>query len=115
VCCVDYPNFNKRFEVVYNFLSLQYNQRICIKTYISETKHLYSISSIFLGAAWFEREIWDLFGVFFYKHADLRRILTDYGFDGFPLRKDFPVTGFIDLNFGENLFLNLQFLPYDFQ
>jgi len=103
VCCVDYPSFSKRFEVVYHFLSVQYNQRICVKTYISETKHLYSISSIFAGASWFEREIWDLFGVFFSKHNDLRRILTDYGFDGFPLRKDFPVTGFIELQYDDRI------------
>ena len=100
---MDYPNFNKRFEIVYNLLSVQFNQRIIIKTYISEINILYSINSIFKGSCWFEREIWDLFGVFFTKHPDLRRILTDYGFEGFPLRKDFPVIGFLEISYDDKI------------
>jgi NADH dehydrogenase (ubiquinone) Fe-S protein 3 len=103
ICCVDYPNFNKRFEIVYNLLSIQYNQRVRIKTYVNEMSSLYSIAYIFKGASWFEREIWDLFGVFFFKHPDLRRILTDYGFNGFPLRKDFPLVGFLEVSYSDKI------------
>ncbi|CAK9295535.1 unnamed protein product [Gordionus sp. m RMFG-2023] len=81
-------------QIIYHFLSLKYNSRIRIQTYTDELTPIDSICSIFEGANWFEREIYDLFGVFFTNHPDLRRILTDYGFQGHPLRKDFPLSGF---------------------
>lgn len=94
ICGVDYPTRDNRFEVVYNFLSVRHNARIRVKTYASETTPVPSISNIYQGANWYEREAYDLFGIFFSNHPDLRRILTDYGFQGHPLRRDFPLTGF---------------------
>lgn len=101
ICAVDYPERKKRFEIVYQLLSISYNQRLRIKTYISENIVINSISDIFINSVWYEREVWDMFGVFFFQHPDLRRILTDYGFDKYPLRKDFPVTGFDDLIYSD--------------
>ena len=95
VCGVDYPTRENRFEVVYNLLSVRHNARIRVKTYASETTPVPSISEIFQGANWYEREAYDMYGIFFTGHPDLRRILTDYGFEGHPLRKDFPLTGMI--------------------
>lgn len=100
---VDYPERENRFEVVYELLSIGYNSRIRIKTYTDEVNPLFSVVSLFPCANWWEREIWDLFGVFFYTHPDLRRILTDYGFEGHPLRKDFPLSGFFELRYDEAL------------
>lgn len=99
ICAVDYPQKNNRFEVVYNLLSIKFNNRICIKTSVNELQFIDSISNIFKGANWFEREIWDMFGIFFKGHPDLRRILTDYGFEGFPLRKDFPLSGTVEVRY----------------
>lgn len=89
---MDYPSRPKRFEIVYNLLSIQHNSRIRVKTYADEVSPVPSIVDLYGAADWYEREIWDLFGVFFSGHPDLRRILTDYGFEGHPLRKDFPLT-----------------------
>lgn len=91
---VDYIENDKRFEVVYLLLSLKYNTRIKVKTHINEMTLLDSVSDIHKGANWAEREVWDMFGIYFKNHPDLRRILTDYGFDGHPLRKDFPLNGY---------------------
>lgn len=101
LCAVDFPNRTWRFEVVYNLLSIEHNSRIRVKTKIDEINYLQSISSIHNSANWYEREVWDLFGIFFENHPDLRRILTDYGFDGFPLRKDFPLSGYIEVRYSE--------------
>lgn len=92
ICGVDYPSRAKRFEVVYNLLSVKHNSRIRVKTYADEVSPVPSVTGLFRGADWYEREVWDMFGVFFSGHPDLRRILTDYGFEGHPLRKDFPLT-----------------------
>lgn len=101
VCGVDYPERAERFDVVYNLLSLKHNQRIRIKLSTSEEASVDSVMSVFSTANWFEREVWDLYGVFFKGHSDLRRILTDYGFEGHPLRKDFPLTGFVEVRYDE--------------
>ena len=90
VTAVDYPDREERFEVVYNLLSLKQNQRIRVKLSTDESTPVVSATSVFKSANWFEREVWDLFGVFFSDHPDLRRILTDYGFEGHPLRKVVP-------------------------
>ncbi|KAM0248267.1 hypothetical protein ACHAQJ_009533 [Trichoderma viride] len=97
----DYPTRNKRFEVVYNLLSVRYNSRIRVKTYADESSPVPSITSLFSGANWYEREVYDLYGVFFTGHPDLRRIMTDYGFEGHPLRKDFPLTGYTEIRYDE--------------
>lgn len=101
ICGADYPERPDRFEVVYNLLSLSMNQRIKVKTTTDEATPVPSVTGVFSSAGWFEREVWDLFGVYFSGNADLRRILTDYGFDGHPLRKDFPLTGFVELRYDE--------------
>lgn len=98
---MDFPTREKRFEVVYNLLSVRHNSRIRVKTYADEASPVPSITSLYDGANWFEREVYDLFGVFFVGHPDLRRIMTDYGFDGHPLRKDFPLTGYTELRYDE--------------
>nr|YP_009672651.1 NADH dehydrogenase subunit 9 [Dictyopteris divaricata]QDB64136.1 NADH dehydrogenase subunit 9 [Dictyopteris divaricata] len=99
---VDYPEREDRFEVVYELLSISHNSRLRVKTYTNEVTPLFSVVNLFPCANWWEREIWDLFGVFFYTHPDLRRILTDYGFEGHPLRKDFPLSGFFELRYDED-------------
>jgi NADH dehydrogenase (ubiquinone) Fe-S protein 3 len=96
ITVVDFPEKEKRFEVVYNFLSVSYNTRIRVKTFVNEMTALPTISSIFPCSNWLEREIWDMYGVYFVNNPDLRRILTDYGFLGNPLKKDFPLTGFTE-------------------
>jgi len=101
VCGVDYPEREKRFEVVYNLLSLEQNQRIRVKAYVGEDETIPSVVGVYSSANWWEREAWDLYGIFFSEHPDLRRILTDYGFEGHPLRKDFPLTGFVELRYDE--------------
>jgi NADH dehydrogenase (ubiquinone) Fe-S protein 3 len=101
VCGVDYPTRTYRFEVVYNLLSVRYNSRIRVKTYADELTPVPSIVPLFNGANWFEREAWDMYGIFFEGHPDLRRILTDYGFEGHPLRKDFPLTGYTEVRYDE--------------
>ena len=102
VTAVDYPDREERFEVVYNLLSLKQNQRIRVKLSTDESTPVVSATSVFKSANWFEREVWDLFGVFFSDHPDLRRILTDYGFEGHPLRKDFPLTGLVEVRYDED-------------
>merc|ERR1712018_583216 len=98
---LDMPTRQFRFEVIYNILSLRYNARIRVKTYTDEMTPLDSINEVFKAANWYEREIWDMFGVFFANHPDLRRILTDYGFEGHPLRKDFPLSGYIEYRYDD--------------
>jgi len=102
VTAVDYPSKAKRFEIVYNLLSVRHNFRIRVKTCVDEITSVESATVVFNSANWFEREIWDLFGVFFTNHKDLRRILTDYGFQGHPLRKDFPLTGFKEFRYDDS-------------
>ena len=101
VAGVDYPNRIDRFEVIYHFLSPYLNQRIRLKVATNEDRPVPSITGIFPGADWFEREAYDLYGILFTGHPDLRRILTDYGFEGHPLRKDFPLTGFVEVHYDE--------------
>ncbi|KAG9246919.1 NADH-ubiquinone oxidoreductase 30.4 kDa subunit mitochondrial precursor [Calycina marina] len=101
ITAVDFPTKERRFEVVYNMLSVRHNSRIRVKTYADETTPVPSITSLYDGANWYEREVYDLFGVFFIGHPDLRRIMTDYGFDGHPLRKDFPLTGYTEIRYDE--------------
>merc|ERR1711860_453663 len=97
------PTRKNRFEVVYNLLSLRYNARIRVKTYTDELTPIESADSVFKAANWYEREIFDMFGVFFSNHPDLRRILTDYGFEGHPFRKDFPLSGYTEVRYDEEL------------
>jgi NADH-quinone oxidoreductase subunit C len=103
VSAVDYPERKFRFEVFYNLLSLTYNQRLTITVSVPEAMPLDSVASIYPSAGWFERETWDMYGVFFRNHPDLRRILTDYGFKGHPLRKDFPLTGYVEVRYDDYL------------
>ena len=98
---VDYPEREKRFDVIYHFLSFKYNSRIRVKVQIDENDSIKSITSIFPAANWFEREAFDMYGIQFKGHPDLRRILTDYGFEGHPLRKDFPLTGNVEVRYDE--------------
>lgn len=100
VCGVDYPSRKQRFEVVYNLLSLDYNARIRIHTSVDEITPLSSVTDIFPSAGWWEREVWDMFGVCFSNHP--RRILTDYGFEGHPLRKDFPLSGYLEVRYDDS-------------
>ncbi len=100
---VDFLGKKYRFAVVYELLSVKLNRRLRLKVFSNETTNISSIISVFPVADWWEREVWDLFGVFFENHFDLRRILTDYGFEGHPLRKDFPLTGYIDIKFDNKL------------
>ncbi|WP_231573570.1 NADH-quinone oxidoreductase subunit C [Thermopetrobacter sp. TC1] len=102
ICGVDWPEREKRFEVVYHLLSPYRNARVRIKVPVAEGESVPSCIEIFPGADWYEREVWDMYGVFFSGHPDLRRILTDYGFQGHPLRKDFPVTGFVEVRYDED-------------
>ncbi len=101
VTAVDWPQRDVRFDVVYNLLSVKHNQRIRVKVAVDEDTAVPSAVSVFNSASWFERETWDMYGVFFSDHPDLRRILTDYGFDGHPLRKDFPLTGYVEVRYDE--------------
>ncbi|KAG7286049.1 NADH-ubiquinone oxidoreductase 30.4 kDa subunit, mitochondrial [Staphylotrichum longicolle] len=101
VTAVDFPTRDQRFEVVYNLLSVRHNSRIRVKTYADEVTPVPSVTPLFDGANWYEREVYDLFGVFFTGHPDLRRIMTDYGFEGHPLRKDFPLTGYTEIRWDE--------------
>ena len=101
VCGVDWPSRVRRFDVVYHLLSLQFNRRIRVKVETDEDTPVPSVVGIFSSALWFEREAWDMYGIFFSGHPDLRRILTDYGFAGHPLRKDFPLTGYVEVRYSE--------------
>ncbi|MHC5230613.1 NADH-quinone oxidoreductase subunit C [Brucella sp. LJL56] len=100
---VDYPQRAKRFDVVYQLMSPRQNQRIRIKVQADEDTLVPSAVSVFVGAEWFEREAYDMYGILFSGHPDLRRILTDYGFEGHPLRKDFPLTGFVEVRYNDEL------------
>lgn len=102
ITATDFPAQLKRFEVVYNLLSLTKNSRIRIKLAVDESSSVPSVTGVYPAANWFEREVWDMYGVVFDNHPDLRRILTDYGFDGHPQRKDFPLTGYVELRYDEN-------------
>ncbi|TFF27674.1 NADH-quinone oxidoreductase subunit C [Jiella endophytica] len=101
LCGVDYPAREKRFEVVYHLLSPRQNQRIRVKVRTAEDDPVPSISDVFPAADWYEREAYDFYGILFTGHPDLRRILTDYGFEGHPMRKDFPLTGFVEVHYDE--------------
>lgn len=103
ITAIDYPGNEKRFTLVYNLLSVSKNFRIKVKTKTNEDNPVCSVTEVFPCANWYEREVWDLFGIRFSGHPDLRRILTDYDFDGHPLRKDFPLTGFIQVRFDDEL------------
>ena len=102
ITAVDYPQREKRFKIVYLLLSHEKNLRIVINTHIDEKKTVSSITKIFPSANWMEREIFDMYGISFKNHPDIRRILTDYGFDGYPLRKDFPLTGHTEVRYNED-------------
>jgi len=123
ITVVDYPENDKRFEVVYFLLSLSYNTRIKIKTHVNEMTYLKSVSNIYSSANWAEREVWDMFGIYFKGHPDLRRILTDYGFEGHPLRKDFPLNGYTAVRYDdtrkivlyESTELSQEYRNFDFQ
>jgi len=95
----DFPEQNLRFEISYELLSIKFNTRIRLKTYVNELTPVDSCVVVFSSGDWLEREIWDMFGICFQNHPDLRRILTDYGFEGFPLRKDFPLSGFTEVRY----------------
>jgi len=101
ICAVDYPDRKNRFEIVYQLLSISLNLRMKLKLQVKEDEPVESLSNIYPCANWYEREIWDLFGISFENHPDLRRILTDYDFEGFPLRKDFPLTGFVQVKYDD--------------
>ena len=102
ITVVDYPENNQRFKIVYLFLSHEFNQRIILSYYINEKELIPSLTSIYPSANWMEREVFDMYGVKFKDHPDLRRILTDYGFEGYPLRKDFPLTGHTEVRYSED-------------
>jgi len=122
LCGVDYPDRPERFEVVYNLLSLKLNQRIRVKVTTDEEHAVPSATGLYRAAGWFEREAWDLFGIYFSDHPDLRRLLTDYGFEGHPMRKDFPLTGYVEVRYDEEqkrvvyepVKLKQQFRSFDF-
>ena len=101
ICGVDYPSRERRFDVVYHMLSMAHNARIRIKVSTDETVPVHSVTSLFPNANWYEREAFDMYGILFDEHPDLRRILTDYGFEGYPLRKDFPLSGFVEVRYDE--------------
>jgi NADH-quinone oxidoreductase subunit C len=101
ITAVDYPAREKRFDVVYHLLSPKHNHRVRVKAAVAEDEPIASLVDVFPSANWFEREVYDMFGVIFSGHPDLRRLLTDYGFDGHPLRKDFPMTGFVEVRYDD--------------
>lgn len=123
ITAVDYPERTKRFDVVYHLLSLTRNQRLRVKFMVAEDEAVDSAVSVFKAAGWYEREVWDMFGIMFNDHPDLRRILTDYGFTGFPLRKDFPLTGHVEVRYSEEegrvvyepVSLRQDFRTFDYQ
>lgn len=123
ICGVDYPERTQRFEVVYHLLSPRLNQRIRVKLSTDEATPVASAVEIFAAANWFEREAYDMYGILFTGHPDLRRLLTDYGFQGFPLRKDFPLTGYVEVRYDdekkrvvyEPVKLTQEFRNFDFE
>jgi NADH-quinone oxidoreductase subunit C len=122
VTAVDYPGRENRFDLVYHFLSPTLNARVRLRAEIGETTQVPSIINVFPGTDWFEREAYDLYGVIFTGHPDMRRLLTDYGFDGHPLRKDFPLSGFVEVRYDDDekrvvyepVRLNQEFRKFDF-
>jgi len=122
LCGVDYPNRKDRYQVVYNLLSLTANLRLTVKIDIEEKQLVPSLCEIYSAANWYEREAWDMYGIYFSNHPDLRRILTDYGFVGHPMRKDFPLTGFLEVRYDierkkvvyEKVKLTQDFRNFDF-
>jgi NADH-quinone oxidoreductase subunit C len=123
ICGVDWPGREKRFDVVYHLLSPRLNQRIRVKIEAGEAEPVSSVVEVFPAANWYEREAYDMFGILFSGHPDLRRILTDYGFQGFPLRKDFPLTGYVEVRYDneqkrvvyEPVRLTQEFRRFDFE
>ena len=123
ICGVDYPEREKRFDVVYHLLSPRKNQRIRLKCETDETTPVPSAVEVFPAANWYEREAYDMYGILFSDHPDLRRILTDYGFQGYPLRKDFPLTGYVEVRYDdaqkrvvyEPVKLTQEFRSFDFE
>lgn len=119
---VDYPDREQRFEIIYNLLNIFDNKRIIVKFPVDLDQEVESIADIFKAATWYEREVWDMFGIYFMNNPDLRRILTDYGFEGHPLRKDFPLTGFKEIIYDEEqqkviykpVILDQDFRNFDF-
>lgn len=101
ICGADYPEREERFEVVYHLLSMKLNQRIRIKVRLKEGDALDSVINVYEGANWWEREVWDMYGIPFKGHPDLRRLLSDYTFEGYPLRKDFPLTGYVEVRYDD--------------
>ena len=101
VCGVDWPGREMRFDVVYHLLSMKHNQRIRVKVQTDEETPVPTSTTVFKSAGWFERETWDMYGVIFADHPDLRRILSDYGFEGHPLRKDFPLSGYVEVRYDD--------------
>ena len=122
LCGVDYPEREDRFDVVYCLLSLTLNQRVKVKIQTNTSSAVPSVANVYSAANWWEREAWDLFGIYFSDHPDLRRILSDYGFEGHPLRKDFPLTGYVELRYDdeqkrvvyEPVKLSQEFRNFDF-
>lgn len=122
ICGLDFPDRSRRFDVVYHLLSPRQNQRIRVKTQTDEQTPVPSVIDVFPAANWFEREAFDMYGILFSDHPDLRRILTDYGFQGHPLRKDFPLTGYVEVRYDdaqkrvvyEPVKLNQEFRSFDF-
>ena len=122
VTAIDWPSREKRFDVVYHLLSPRLNRRVRVKIMTDETTPVDSIVGVYRGADWFEREAYDLYGVLFTGHPDMRRLLTDYGFEGHPLRKDFPLTGFVEVRWDDEekrvmydkVMLNQEFRTFDF-
>ena len=103
LCGVDYPERERRFDVVVHLLSPKTNTRIRVKVAVGEDETIASATSVFIGADWFEREAYDMYGVLFTGHPDLRRLLTDYGFEGYPMRKDFPTTGYVEVRYDDTV------------
>jgi NADH-quinone oxidoreductase subunit C len=122
ICGADYPAREERFDVVYHFLAPHHNRRIRVKVRTDEVTPVPSLNSVFAAANWYEREVYDMYGVLFTGHPDLRRILTDYGFEGHPLRKDFPMTGYVEVRYDdgqgrvvyEPVKLSQEFRNFDF-
>ncbi len=122
ICGADYPEREKRFELIYHLLSPSQNMRIRVKAAVGEDEAVPSATEVFSSAGWYEREAWDLYGIRFSGHPDLRRLLTDYGFEGHPLRKDFPLTGYVEVRYDgekkqvvyEPVTLTQEFRSFDF-
>lgn len=123
ISVLDFPKNKNRFKIVYDLLSLKYNNRVRLKVMTNEIQSVYSVEKIYIGATWWEAECWDMFGVIFTNQKNMVRLLTDYGFQGFPLRKDFPLTGFIETRYNlvknritySNLELTQNFRVFSFK